>query len=103
MRPKIYIPLILFFLLLCYLGTRIHAFVQLFFEHSGVAVTQLEAVAAHNSSKLDLRPQLIPKIIHQVFHDWKNLSSEVIPSDWDEVRQTCIDRNPDFEYRVGHL
>jgi hypothetical protein len=45
----------------------------------------------------DARPQLIPKIIHQIFHDWRNQS---MPSDWEQLRQTCIDLNEDWEYMV---
>ena len=36
-------------------------------------------------------------IIHQVFHDWRN---ESMPLDWDELRQTCIGLNEEWEYKV---
>jgi mannosyltransferase OCH1-like enzyme len=52
---------------------------------------------AHSTPFLDARPQHIPKIIHQVYHDWRNRS---MPLDWDEVRQTCISVNPGWEYKV---
>ncbi|MCJ1286152.1 hypothetical protein MMC26_005497 [Xylographa opegraphella] len=79
--------------------SRLVAFVQLFFQHSGIAITQNEIADAHPTGSVDARPQLIPKIIHQVFHDWK-FHNQTMPSDWDEVRQTCIDSNKGWEYRL---
>lgn len=51
-------------------------------------------IPAPNSDLIELRPQLIPKIIHQT---WKN---ETIPSKWAEPQQSCIDLHPDYEYKV---
>ena len=99
MRPRagIAISLLLILLTLGYLATRLVFFVQLFFEHAGIAITQQEIAAAHAATTPDERPALIPKIIHQVFHDWRD---ESMPPDWDEVRHTCIDLNKDWEYKV---
>ncbi|KIM94309.1 hypothetical protein OIDMADRAFT_71161, partial [Oidiodendron maius Zn] len=81
------------------LVSRILAFVQLFFEHSGVAITQQEIASAYAEPGGQQRPQLIPKIIHQVYHDWRH-QNQLLPSDWDDLRQTCISLNEDWEYML---
>lgn len=98
MRSRISILAILSFLVILFLLSRLYAFVQLFFEHSGIAITQREVALAHSATSPDSRPQYVPKIIHQVFHDWRN---ESMPLDWDELRQTCISLNEDWEYKVA--
>ena len=98
MRPRTYV-IVAVVLVQLFLVSRLVAFIQLFFEHSGIAITQNEIAQAHPTGSEDRRPQLIPKIIHQVFHDWK-YHNQTMPSDWDEVRQTCIDSNVGWEYRV---
>jgi hypothetical protein len=76
---------------------RFIAFIQLFFKHSGIPITQTEIALAHNSSTTDSRPQLIPKIIHQVYHDWGHSG---MPKDWDQVSKTCKNLNRHWEYKV---
>lgn len=52
--------------------------------------------------------QLIPKHIHQVYHDWSHkkgggdgeYGNATMPKDWEEVRTTCTSLNPDWEYTV---
>ncbi|KAF4622718.1 hypothetical protein G7Y89_g14311 [Cudoniella acicularis] len=102
MRPRVYITLTILIVLLVlgFIASRIAGFVHLFFEHAGIAITQEEAAIAHNSTTPDPRPQVIPKIIHQVYHNWHDPSNETLPSDWDELRQSCINLNPDWEYKV---
>lgn len=99
MRGRIWLSLLFSLLLVCLfvLISRVRAFIQLFFEHSGIAITQNEIARAHNEKILDPRPQLVPKIIHQVFHDWWN---ESMPADWEELRQTCINTNSDWKHMV---
>lgn len=79
---------------------RLVGFLHLFFEHSGVTLTQQAALDAYNNNATNPRPQLIPKIIHQVFHNWRQPGNNTLPADWQEVRQTCIDLNPDFEIKL---
>ncbi|KAF9884334.1 hypothetical protein FE257_001847 [Aspergillus nanangensis] len=45
-----------------------------------------------NSSLIEHRPQVIPKIIHQTY------KNETIPEVWMEAQQSCIDLHPDYEY-----
>jgi hypothetical protein len=47
-----------------------------------------------NSSLIEHRPQIIPKIIHQTY------KNETIPEVWVEAQQSCIDLHPDYEYIV---
>ena len=97
MRSRLSILLLLLVLLaFVFVASRLYAFIQIFFEHSGISMTQSEVALLH-SSGTDPRKQSIPKIIHQVYHDWRNSS---MPLDWDGVRQTCIDLNQDWEYKV---
>ncbi|KAM7210327.1 family 32 putative glycosyltransferase [Rhypophila decipiens] len=106
MRPSIRISAILWGTILlvalwCF-ATRLWTFRRIFFTHSGIAVTQREAYDLyHNGSWSQTnRTQYIPKIIHQVFHNWDDPNNETLPADWDDVRKTCIDLNPGFEYRL---
>jgi hypothetical protein len=50
---------------------------------------------APNSSTINEKPQLIPKIIHQTY------INESIPEHWKEPQQSCLDLHPDYEYKVG--
>ena len=97
-RIYIYLLVALFLTYLVFLISRLLAFIQLFFEHSGIAITQNEIARAHTVNTPDPRPQLIPKIIHQVFHDWRN---ESMPADWEELRQTCINQDNGWQYLVS--
>jgi len=99
MRRGLYLAIAMAFFVLVLVVLRVLAFVQLFFGHSGIAITQQEIKDAYIRPIPDARQQAIPKIIHQVFHDWRN---ESMPADWKDVRQTCIDLNPDWEHKV-HL
>jgi inositol phosphorylceramide mannosyltransferase catalytic subunit len=76
-------------------------FKQIFFQHSGIAITQTQ-VAELFDGEGETRPQLIPKIIHQVFHNWHDPGNDTLPSDWQDVRRTCIDTNLGWEYKVGN-
>jgi inositol phosphorylceramide mannosyltransferase catalytic subunit len=106
MRPSIRFSVIFWAiaLLTClgYIIARLLVFKQIFFEHAGIVITQPQVANAHNfpDGGNDTRPQLIPKIIHQVFHNWHDPGNETLPGDWNKVRLTCTDANPDFEYMV---
>ncbi len=100
MRLHLYIPplLVLVAVVLFILISHLFTFIQIFFQHAGITITQNEIAAAHVAAELDSRPQLIPKIIHHIFHDWRN---ESMPKDWEETRQTCIDTNSDWKFLVS--
>ncbi|KAI0154255.1 nucleotide-diphospho-sugar transferase [Xylariaceae sp. FL1272] len=79
---------------------------QFFRPHSGIKASQQEVLDAwhdQSSSNAPTSPELvIPKILHQVFHNWTDPSSTVVdlPEDWERARQSCIDWNPDWEYKL---
>lgn len=80
--------------------SRLVAFLSLFGgPHSGIRITQEAAARAHHNGS-DARLQVVPRIIHQIFHDWKNPGNEKLPSDWEDVRQTCLSLNPGWDYKV---
>lgn len=98
MRRQFFIPLLLFLAIGLYVVvSHIFAFIQIFFEHSGIAITQEEISAAYLADGAGSRPQLIPKTIHHIFHNWHNVS---MPKHWEETRQTCIDRNTDWQFML---
>ena len=79
---------------------RLADFVRLFFTHAGVAITQEEIKVAHEGSNPDPRKQWIPKIVHQVFHNWREPGNETLPEDSEGGRGTCMERNGDWEFMV---
>ncbi|KAK2075115.1 hypothetical protein P8C59_009267 [Phyllachora maydis] len=80
--------------------SRLVAFLSLFGgPHSGIRITQEAAARAHHNGS-DARLQVVPRIIHQIFHDWKNPGNEKLPSDWEDVRQTCLSLNPGWDYKL---
>ena len=86
---------------LLYIATRVVAFAELFGkfkDHSGIRLTQEEIFKAHNSS--DGRTPVIPKIIHQVFHNWHDANDDTLPAVWQSMRQSCVDLNPGWEQKV---
>ncbi|KAK0720092.1 glycosyltransferase family 32 protein [Lasiosphaeris hirsuta] len=103
MRVSIRISVILWGLaLLTCLGvgiSRLLVFGQIFFDHSGIAIIQPEVAEVYTGVN-ETRPQLIPKIIHQVFHNWRSPGNDTLPSDWENVRLTCTNANPGWEYKL---
>ena len=77
-------------------------FFHIFFEHSGITLTQQAALDAYYNfdNGTNSRQQLIPKIVHQVFHNWEQPGNNRLPADWQEARQTCIDLNAEFEVKL---
>ncbi|RDW94964.1 hypothetical protein BP5796_00727 [Coleophoma crateriformis] len=84
--------LVLFFLFFLW---RVVNFIQIFSAHSGPAITQEQIKVAVEANSTG-RPEYIPKIIHQVYHDW---SGQGMPADWDQVAQKCKDVNPGWAYK----
>jgi mannosyltransferase OCH1-like enzyme len=85
-----------------YVISRLLVFKAIFFEHAGIALTQPQVAAAFadEAHPNAARIQHIPKVVHQVFHNWHEPGNDTLPADWAEIRQGCIDLNPDFEFKV---
>ncbi|KAL1872472.1 hypothetical protein VTK73DRAFT_1469 [Phialemonium thermophilum] len=91
--------------LLVNVTARVRRFIQIFHEHSGVTLTQLDVALAYNTSRgsahgKPVRQQVIPKIVHQVFDNWNAPGNETLPADWADVRKTCIERNPEWQHML---
>lgn len=89
--------------LLGYAISRLLFFKSIFFEHAGIRLTQPEVATASVDKAgpgAAARVQHIPKIIHNVFHNWRVPGNDTLPADWAGMRQTCIDVNPGFEFKV---
>lgn len=97
MRLRIVFPVIAIALVLGFVVKRLLGFRQLFYEHAGIALTQAEIAQAHTSP--DPRTPVIPKIIHNVYHNWKS-DDDTVPSDWDGIRKNCIKLNEGWEFKV---
>ncbi|KAJ4288247.1 hypothetical protein N0V88_007437 [Collariella sp. IMI 366227] len=83
-------------ILLGYSISRLLFFVHIFHDHAGVAVSQPQVLAHANDSS----PEVVPKIIHNIFHNWKDPGNEGLPAEYSRMRQTCIDLNPDFKFML---
>lgn len=84
------------------MAPRLVALISLFDgRHAGIRISQPEAARLHEETARETRPQVVPKIIHQVFHNWRDPGNEKLPSDWDEMRKTCVDLNPGWDIKVG--
>lgn len=84
--------------------SRIVAFAHLFGifgEHAGIRTTQLEIAIAHNSTTPDPRTPVVPKIIHQIYHNWQDPGNPSMPSHWEGARNSCLEFNPDWEFKVS--
>jgi hypothetical protein len=119
-RTRLVLVFLVTFLLLGYAATRLASFIHIFFTHAGIALTQAQIKEEFThyavTGAVDPRPQSIPRKIHQVYHDWHrgeggnkdvtggdsemDWGNTTIPSDWDEVRATCWEKNPGWEYTV---
>ena len=96
---SITIACVLAILLIAQVTIRVVGFIHIFGTHSGIALTQEEVLDAHNKT-VDERPQVVPKIIHQIFHNWRNPGNDTLPSDWDTERHSCINATQGWEYRL---
>jgi hypothetical protein len=102
-RGLTWLPTLILVAFVLFIVTRLLAFAQLFGKlgpHAGIEITQKEVFAAHKATVPDPRNPVVPKILHQIFHNWKNASDNTLPEDWANMRQMCIDRNPDWEFKM---
>ncbi|KAK4466989.1 nucleotide-diphospho-sugar transferase [Cladorrhinum samala] len=104
MRVSIRISFIFWGLLLLsgfiYAITSLLRFKQIFFEHAGITLTQAQAAEAYAAGQNDERTQHIPKIVHQVFHNWHDPGNGTLPSDWQANVNNCKKLNPNFEFML---
>lgn len=99
-RIRILGSLIALAVVLYYVAFRILAFVHIFGKHEGRLLTQPEILQAYESSTSPDSKEYIPRIIHQIFHNWTDPNDESLPADWSAGRQSCIDLHPGWEHRL---
>ncbi|ROT38127.1 hypothetical protein SODALDRAFT_324552 [Sodiomyces alkalinus F11] len=90
-------------LLVFWTVTRIRTFTSLFVAHSGIVLTQDQVASSHNASQPQPRTRAIPKITHQIFHNWNDKGNDTLPADWAVLRQTCIDLHSDDDDEWQHM
>ncbi|KAI5294123.1 hypothetical protein KEM52_004671 [Ascosphaera acerosa] len=79
-------------LALTYLLYCFSTLIALLLEDCAADAIHRSELPSQNSSLIDTRPQLIPKIIHQTY------KNETIPSVWQDAQKSCIQLHDDYEY-----
>ena len=105
MRSSIHLSAILWLALvlggLGYFISHLLTFIEIFSAHAGITLSQAEALETYEKGANAGRIQYIPKITHQIFHNWRQPGNDTLPADWQQARQTCLDKNPGWEHKVG--
>ncbi|DAA79343.1 TPA_exp: putative Glycosyl transferase [Trichophyton benhamiae CBS 112371] len=92
MRRGLLIFLLINTVIILFLVRSVFTLLTLLVEDATDDAIQNVELPGVNSSLIDLRPQLIPKIIHQTY------KNESIPEIWVGPRNGCIEMHPDYEY-----
>lgn len=95
MRRGLLIFLLVNLLILSLLVRSVSTLLSLLVEDAAADAIHRAELPSPNSSLIEQRPQIIPKIIHQTY------KNETIPEVWVEAQQSCIDLHPDYEYIVS--
>jgi mannosyltransferase OCH1-like enzyme len=94
MRRGLLIFCLVNLLILSLLVRSVSTLLSLLVEDAAADAIHRAELPSPNSSLIEQRPQIIPKIIHQTY------KNETIPEVWVEAQQSCIDLHPDYEYIV---
>lgn len=94
MRRGLFIFLLVNLIILSVLVRSVSTLLSLLVEDAAADAIHRAELPSPNSSLIEQRPQIIPKIIHQTY------KNETIPEVWVEAQQSCIDLHPDYEYIV---
>ncbi|KAE8361458.1 MIPC synthase subunit [Aspergillus caelatus] len=92
MRRGLLIFLLINLAILILLARSVSTLLSLLFEDGAADAVHRAELPSPNSSLVEQRPQIIPKIIHQTY------KNETIPERWVDAQQRCIDMHPDYEY-----
>ncbi|KAK7965803.1 mannosyl phosphorylinositol ceramide synthase protein [Apiospora aurea] len=102
-RLAIALTALVLFICCVTIGRKLYNFANLFglFKpHSGIRITQGEIAQAHANATPDPRKPVVSKILHQIFHNWKDPHNDTLPDHWAAARQTCKDLNPTWEHKL---
>jgi len=94
MRRSVLIFLIINFLVIAFLVRSVFTLLTLLTETGDADAITRDEIPALDSTLIDSRPQLIPKIIHQTY------INETIPEKWKEPVQQCLEMHADYEYKL---
>lgn len=97
MRRSLLIFLLISLLVISLLVHNVSTLLWLLMEDGAADAIHHAELPLQNSSLIEQRPQIMPKIIHQTY------KHETIPEVWLEAQQSCIDLHPDYEYIVYYL
>lgn len=94
MRRGLLTFLLINLLILSFLVRNLSTLLSLLVEDASSDAIHRAELPSPNSSLIEHRPQIIPKIIHQTY------KNETIPEGWREAQKSCINLHPDYEYIV---
>lgn len=94
MRRGLVVFLVVNLIIIAFLVRSVSTLLSLLLEDASADAIHRAELPSPNSSLIEQRPQLIPKIIHQTY------INESIPEVWQDAQQSCIDLHPDYEYIV---
>jgi mannosyltransferase OCH1-like enzyme len=97
MRRGVLLFLLANLIVLGFLVRSVFTLLSLLVEDASADAIHRAELPSPNSSLIEQRPQIIPKIIHQTY------KNETIPEVWKEAQQSCIDLHPDYEYIVSGI
>ncbi|KAI1829128.1 CAZyme family GT32 [Penicillium roqueforti] len=92
MRRGLLVFVLVNLLILSFLVRRVSTLLSLLVEDAAADAIHCAELPSPNSSLIEQRPQIIPKIIHQTY------TNETIPGVWREAQQSCFNLHPDYEY-----
>jgi mannosyltransferase OCH1-like enzyme len=94
MRRGVFIFIFVNCVIIAFLVRNVFTLLSLLIEDASADAIHRSDLPSPNSSLIESRPQLIPKIIHQTF------KNDTIPDVWKEAQQSCIDIHSDYEYKL---
>jgi inositol phosphorylceramide mannosyltransferase catalytic subunit len=94
MRRSLLLFLLFAVVVLTFLLHSVSTLLALLIEDASRDAIHRSELPAPNSTLIENRPQLIPKIIHQTY------INESIPAHWVPAQQSCIDLHPHYEYKL---
>lgn len=95
MRRGVLIFLVVNLVIITFLLRSVFTLLSLLVEDASADAIHRAELPSPNSSLIEQRPQVIPKIIHQTY------KNESIPEVWKDAQRSCIDLHPDYEYIVS--
>ncbi|EER28923.1 SUR1 protein, putative [Coccidioides posadasii C735 delta SOWgp] len=94
MRKGALIFIIANFIVIAFLVNSVSTLLSLLFEDAATDAISRTELPAPNSTFIDQKKPIIPKIIHQTY------KNESIPAIWQEAQQSCLELHPDYEYKL---